>query len=195
MAEDRVVFLALGGTRRRAAADEAGRVVARGGVATVVVADSSAWRNDRLADGVRLIDLKELELGHAWMPVEQAVLMRLPRRAARLVGRGPLRGWSKRALAAYRRRVADPLHHRAFVPLLRRGRGALPANLIRRRLRDTTVDLLVVNDPASMPAAVALLQTYDRGTSPRVAYGIDDLAPATSTPPAQHDRGQPQGDR
>jgi hypothetical protein len=193
---ERVVFLALGATRRRAAADEAGRVVARGGTATVVVADSAAWRNESLADGVRLIDLKDLELRHAWMPVEQAVLVRLPHRTARLVGRGPLRGWSERALRAYRRRVADPLHHRAFMPLLRRRRTALPANLIRRRLGDTTVDLLVVNDPASMPTAVALLHTYDRNTSPRVAYGIDDLAPATSTPPpARNDRGQPQGER
>jgi hypothetical protein len=125
-----------------------------------------------------VLDLRELELGHAWMPFEQLVLARIPRFTFRVVGLGPIRRWSGRASRAYQRRVADPLHQRAFLPLLRRGRGAQAARLVRRRLGDRAVDLLVVNDPASMPAAVAFLATYDAGSRPQVAYSVDDAVPA-----------------
>jgi hypothetical protein len=196
MAERHVVFLALGGTRRAAAVDEARRVVAGDGDATIVVAEATAWRNDRLAAGVRMIELQQLELRHGWMPFEQLVLVRFPRLVFRIVGLGPIKRWSERASGAYRRRIADPLHQRAFLPLLRRRPGALAATLIRRHLGSArSVDLIVVNDPASMPAAVALLETYDRGGSPRVAYSIDNAASAVPTPPAQLNGGQPQGDR
>jgi hypothetical protein len=183
---EHVVFLALGGTRRRAAVDETGRVVAGGGTATLVITDAAGWRNFSLATGVRVVELRRLELAHAWMPVEQLVLVRFPRFTFRIVGSGPMKRWSERVARAYQRRIADPLHQRAFLPLLRRGPGALAANLIRRRLGDRTVDLLVANDPASMPTAVALLRTYDRGGSPRVAYSIDDAAPVA--PAFQGDR-------
>jgi hypothetical protein len=170
---ERVLFLALGGTRQRAAAEETRRVVDRGGAATLVVADAAPWRNVRLAAGVRLLPLRELELRHAWMPAEQLLLVKVPRRVLRAVGLGPVKGWSERAARAYQRRIADPLHRRVFLPLLRRGTRATAAGLIRHRLRAEPVDLLVVNDPASMPAAEALLRSFDRGGSPRVAYTID----------------------
>jgi hypothetical protein len=175
---EHVVFLALGGTRRRAAQDESQRVVRRGDMATLVVTDPAEWRGYRPADGVRVLELRGLELRHAWMPFEQLILVRIPRFTFRIVGLGPVRRWSDRASRAYQRRVADPLHQRAFLPLLRRGRGAQAARLIRRQLGDRAVDLLVVNDPASMPAAVALLATFDEGGLPQVAYSVDDAVPA-----------------
>jgi hypothetical protein len=171
---EHVLFLALGGTRRRAALDETTRVIDRGGEATLVVTDAAQWRNFRLSPAVRVVQLRELELGHGWMPFEQLALVRFPRFIFRIVGLGPVKRWSERAAGAYQRRIADPLHQRAFLPLLRRGPGAAAASLIRARVGGQPVDLLVANDPASLPTAVALLQTYDRGDSPRVAYSIDD---------------------
>lgn len=194
MADDRVLFLALGGTRRRAAVAETGQVVACGGTATVVVADAAAWRNDRFAGDVRLVDLTEEELRHGWMPLEQLVLVRLPARFFRLIRRGPLGAWATRAAKGYRRRVGDPLHQR-LRPLSRRGRVSFNAGLIRRHLRHTNVNLVVVNDPASMPTAVALLQTYDGDDAPRVAYSIDRTARAASVPTGPHDSAQQQGER
>ena len=197
MTERHVLVLALGATRRRAAVDDAARVVAQGGTATIVTGDAALWGGDRLARGVRLVDLPQLELRHAWMPLEQLVLYRIPRFAFRAVGRGPLKPWSQRAGKAYQRRIADPLHRRALLPLLRRGRGAAAAQLIRRHLDAAgTVDLLVVNDPASMPTAATLVESYGRSGSPRVAYGLDHAVPAGSTPPSRRDGGQShQGDR
>lgn len=192
MADDRVLFLALGGTRRRAAVAETAQVVARGGTATLVVTDAAAWRGDRPAEGVRLVDLTELERTHGWMPVQRFLLVRLPERLFRLVGRGPLRPWSTRATKAYRRRVADPLHER-WRPLSRGDRAGSAAEMIRGHLRRTGVQLVVVNDPASMPAAVALLRTYDRDSAPRVAYHLDRTAPADPGPPGPHDSAQPRG--
>jgi hypothetical protein len=175
---EHVLFLALGATRRRAALDETTRVVGRGDQATLLVTDAAQWRSFALAADVRVIELRRLELSHGWMPFEQLVLVRFPRLMFRVIGWGPVKRWSERAAPAYQRRIADPLHRRVFLPLLRRGPGAAAASLIRRRLDGQTVDLLVANDPASMPTAVALLQTFDRGGSPRVAYSIDDAVSA-----------------
>lgn len=174
---EHVLFLALGATRQRAAAEETRRVIDHGGTATLVVTDAAPWRGVGLVSGVRVVALGELELRHAWMPAEQLILTRLPRLAFRLVGRGPARRWSQRAADAYQRRIGAPLHQRVFLPLLRRGPGATASSLIHRRLRADPIDLLVVNDPASMPAAVSLLAAYAPSGSPRVAYTIDHTVP------------------
>jgi hypothetical protein len=174
VSEQHVLFLALGANRRRATVAESARAVAGGDRVTVVVADSAGWGTEKFADGVEVIDIAQLEMRHSWMPAEQLVLFRLPGRGFRLVGRGPLREWSRRAHRGYRRRLADRLHQRTFLPLLRRGRGTFIPNLIRRHLGTTNVDLLVVNDPASMPAAVDLLRSFDgSGPPPHVAYSFD----------------------
>jgi hypothetical protein len=168
---EHVLFLALGATRRRAAVDETARVVARGDQATLVITDRAQWRTFTVPPGVRLVQVKDLELRHAWMPAEQLLLFRIPGKAFRVVR-------SERAAGVYQRRIADRLHRRVFLPLLRRRPGAAVPRLIHRRLDGRPVDLLVVNDPASMPAAVALLAGFDRGGSPRVAYSIDDAVAA-----------------
>ena len=169
MADRNVLVLALGGTRRRAALEDAARVVAAGGTAVILVDDSATWRNDRPARGVRLVDRSALERRHSWLRWEHLLLYRVPGFAFRKAG--------DRVWQAYRRRVADRLHRRVFLPLARRGTVGLPPHLIRRYADAAgKLDLLVVNDPASMPAAVALLRTYGRTDAPRVAYGIDEPA-------------------
>lgn len=194
MPEPHVLFLALGGNRRRAAEDEAKAIIARGGSATIALRGSSGWRKANL-DGIRVIDVRELELRHAWMPATQLILRRLPRRAFRLVGRGPLRQRSAQGLKVYQRRIADPLHLRVFLPMLQRRRDASAETFIRRQLGNAKVDLLVVNDAASMPVAVALLRQWRADAVPEVAYGIDHFAPAAPAPPVRHGSGQPQGER
>ncbi|MEU4426718.1 hypothetical protein AB0F81_39370 [Actinoplanes sp. NPDC024001] len=167
MADRNVLILALGATRRRAALDDAATVAADGGTATILVSDPAAWRNDKPAPGVRLVAQADLEPRPGWLRWEQLVLYRLPRRA--------LKGRADRAWRAYRRRVADKLHRKVFLPLARRGAETRPAHLIRQHVTAVgKLDLVVVNDPASMPVAVSLLHTYGGNELPRVAYGIGD---------------------
>ncbi|MEV6629634.1 hypothetical protein AB0M54_02635 [Actinoplanes sp. NPDC051470] len=174
---EHVLFLAEGGTRKRAAAIDAVRVLDAGGEATLVVRDFAAWKNERLDKRIRVIDVDKLEKRYGWMRAEQALLVRGPRAAFRLVGLGPVKRLSQRAAGAWDRRVATPLHQRTFLPLLRRRPAARPPALIRQHLGSRAgVDLLVVTDPASMPAAVTFLQIFD---VPRVAYNLD-TAPAAS---------------
>lgn len=175
---DNVLFLAEGGTRKRAAVVDAARVVENGGRATIVVRDSPAWANERIGHGIRLIDLDQIEARRSWMPVERVLLERGPQFVFRIVGLGPVKGWSGRAARAWRRRIATPLHQRTFLPLLRRSPAARPPALIRQGLGSfAAIDLLVITDPASMPTAAAFVELYD---PPRVAYNLDHAAPAAS---------------
>jgi hypothetical protein len=174
---EHVLFLAEGGTRKRAAAIDAVRVLDAGGEATLVVRDLAAWKNERLDKRIRVVDLDRLEKQYGWMRAEQLLLVRGPRAAFRIVGVGPVKAWSKRAAGAWDRRIATPLHQRRFLPLLRRRPAARPPALIHRHLGErAAVDLLVITDPASMPAAVTYLESHD---VPRVAYNLD-TAPAAS---------------
>jgi hypothetical protein len=171
---EHVLVLALGATRRRAAIDDAERVVARGGTADLVVRAATAWRDVLPAGGVRLIDVAELEQRRAWVPVERLLLYRVPLGLLRVLGFGSLKPWSEQARRAYQRRIADPLHRRLHAALIRPGDGRLTAGLIRRQLgRDSSIDLLLVNDPASMPTAVALLREHGPGAQPPVSYDLD----------------------
>ncbi|MFG1603043.1 hypothetical protein [Actinoplanes sp. NPDC049265] len=174
---EHVLFLAEGGTRKRAAAVDAARVLEAGGRATLVVRDFAAWSDERLDPRIQVIDVDRLEKRYGWMRAEQMLLVRVPRLAFRIAARGRARAWSQRAASAWERRVATPLHERRFLPLLRRRHAARPPALIRQQLGAATeVDLLVVTDPASMPAAVAYLRSHD---VPGVAYSLD-TAPASS---------------
>jgi hypothetical protein len=175
---EHVLFLAEGGNRKRAAVADAERVVAAGGRATLVIRQASKWRDEPVSDGVRVIDLHELEKQERWMPVEWLLLVRLPRFAFRVVGLGPVKGIADRASRAWRRRVANPLHARVFLPLIRRRERSRPESLLERGIgARTAVDLLVITDPASMPTAVDFLHGHD---VPRVAYGLDHAAPAAA---------------
>jgi hypothetical protein len=89
-----VVFVALGGTRRPAVVRECARVRARGGTATVVVGEASAWADEPLPDGVETVELSALERRHRPVPER----FRPYRRPARRHRRDP---------AAIRRRAVD----------------------------------------------------------------------------------------
>jgi hypothetical protein len=88
-----VLFVALGATRRPAVARESARVVAGGGSATVLVRKPSTWARDRLADGVDMVELPELE--RAYRPSAARALLRRIRRPR-----------DRRDPAAVRRRTA-----------------------------------------------------------------------------------------
>ena len=168
---EHVVVLAEGGTRKRAAIGDAERVLAAGGKATLVIRQSSKWRNEAIADGIQVIDLHELEKAERWMALEWLLLVRGPRLAFRVVGLGPVKGFAERASRAWRNRVANPLHQRVFLPLMRRRERSRPESLVWRGIGDrTAVSLLLITDPASMPTAVDFLERRD---VPRVAYSLD----------------------
>lgn len=164
----RVLFLALGATRRRAVAEESARVVAEGGDAVVLL--GQPWAGERLDPRVRLVDLGELTARSRPVRWAQALLVRLPRRAARLVGRGRLRRPVQRAWQVYERRVASPAHRRLVLPASRRWwRG----RVLRREIAARgPFDLIVIADPLSMPEAARLVRRGAAGSprSPRLAF-------------------------
>jgi hypothetical protein len=168
---EHVVILAEGGQRKRAAVTDAERAVAEGNEATLVLRQRSKWRDEPISDRVRVVDLHDLEKQERWMPVEWLLLVRVPRFAFKVVGVGPIKGFSQRASSAWRRRVANPLHRRVFLPMVRRRAGSRPESLMERGIgARTVVDVLLITDPGSMPTAADFLDHHD---VPRVAYSLD----------------------
>ncbi|MEV4825855.1 hypothetical protein [Micromonospora sp. NPDC049274] len=181
MAESQVIFLALGGNRARVVAEESGRVVASGGSATVVVDELAAWRAQRFAPGVRVVELARLRRRHLPVAAEQLLVHRAPRAALRAIGRGPLAKWSRRAGPAYERRVADRFHRRVFLPVYQRLWGDVSYRLMRRFVvRASGYDLLVVGDPASIPVAARLAE--ERHRIKNIAYGLDSAQGGAAQP-------------
>jgi hypothetical protein len=175
---DHVLILAEGGQRKRAALSDAEAVLARGGQATLVLRRRSQWRTEVISDRIQVVDLHELEKQERWMPLEWLLLVRAPRFAFRVVGLGPAKNFSERASRAWRRRVANPLHRRVFLPMIRRRDGSRPESLVERGIgARTAVDALVITDPGSMPTAVDYLERHE---VPFVAYSLDHAAPATA---------------
>ncbi len=180
----RVLFLGLGATRRLAVTEESAQVAAAGGRAVVVVDQAGAWRHD-FAPGVEVVEASQLELSHWPRAVEMALLFRAPKRLFGLVGRGRLARPARRAATAFERRIAIPVHRRAFMPAYRRlWRRARPRLIHHHVLDGATFDLMVVGDPASMPAAAAILKAYQatHRTPPEVAFGLDHAAAPTPDP-------------
>ncbi|WP_405425501.1 hypothetical protein [Micromonospora sp. NBC_00617] len=181
MAEQRVLFLAVGGARKRAVLEESAEVVAGGGSATVLISDAAAWRRERFPAGVRVVSLADLDRRRLPVRVEQNLLFRAPRFAFRMAGRGRLAAFSKRAGKAYERRIADRVHRRIFLPAygrLQRG-GQFPL-LARHVLRAAPPELMVITDPASIPlgAQIARDAAEYGSAAPRVCFGLDYLVPA-----------------
>jgi hypothetical protein len=167
-----IVFVAEGGNRKRAAVAEAEQALAAGDDVTLVIRHRSQWDSQAgIPAGARVIDLHGLEKQERWVPVEWLLLVRGPRFAFRILGVGPLKAFSERASRAWRHRIANPLHARVFLPLVRRREQSRPVALLERGLGGRTrVDLLVVTDPMSMPSAVEFL---DRHPATRVAYDVE----------------------
>ncbi|MER5455137.1 hypothetical protein ABT008_10150 [Micromonospora sp. NPDC002389] len=173
----RVLFLALGATRRRAVVAESAQVVAEGGSAVVLVESAARWKRVTFADGVDVVAMSKLEQRRPVRRAEKFLLYKGPRFLLnRVIGRGRLQPRARRASKAYERRIADRVHRRIFLPAYGRFFKQDPSKLVERHLVESEpFDLLVVTDALSMPMAVDLLAlpgTAGR-VAPSVAYSID----------------------
>lgn len=173
-----VLFLALGASRMRAAAEESAQVVADGGRAVVLIEQRTPWRQTTFDPAVEVVELSRAEA--AWLPVrlEQLVLYRVPRKLFRTVGRGPLRKRVRRTAGWYETRIADRVHRRLAAGLFRPGWGEGAHRLLRHAVPGP-YDLVVVLDPISMPYAAGLVADHEaRGVAvPSIAFGLDYAAP------------------
>ena len=169
-----VLFLALGASRKRAAADESAQVVADGGRAVVLIDTRSAWRGTEFDPAVDVVELSRVEAARLPVRLEQLVLYRAPRKLFGTVGRGPLRRRVRKVAGRYEARVADRVHRRLVATRFRPGWGAGAHRLLRQAVPGP-YDLVVVLDPISMPYAAGLVADHEaRGLgAPRIAFGLD----------------------
>ncbi|MEV0650289.1 hypothetical protein AB0I28_34015 [Phytomonospora sp. NPDC050363] len=166
----RVLFLAVGGNRRRAVADEAARVVTEGGRATVVVAKERSWLDTPFAPGVEVVVRSGMELRSPPRSMEWLLLFRLPRKVYRTVGRGPLRA-PVSLMGRLHERAARRVQRGVVLPLLRRRHKDGPGVL-----HGSSYDVIIVGDAASMPDAVKLTAGASADeVRPEVAYSLAHL--------------------
>lgn len=175
----RVLFLAVGATRRRAVTAEIAEVLAAGGEAVLVVDSRRPWRGEHLDPRVRVVDLAAEEGRRPVFVAERRALLGAPLAVLRLAGRGPLRR-AGRAGEAYQRRLAAAVHSRVTVPAYRRIRPQARRRLIERVAGPLDAfDLVVVADPMSLPEADRLRTSGRRdGGAPVLCYSIDQVGPA-----------------
>jgi hypothetical protein len=170
----RVLFIALGANRRAAVVEDSRQLVEAGGRPVVLVSQPGPWADDTFAPGVAVVPLSELAGRHWPMRAEQLLLFRGPSFVLRRVaGRGTQR--ADRLVAAYRRRVANRVHRRLFLPAYGRlwlgGEDRELADFLRDR---GPFEAIVVADAHSFPLAQRILARLG-GAAPRVAFRIDQL--------------------
>jgi hypothetical protein len=178
MAEWQVLFLATGGTRRRAVVEESAAVVRGGGRASVVVSQADGWRRGGLRPEVEILEMPQPIHPRFVAGLDHALTSSLPRLlirgvSGRVVGHGKLKAWMQRAAGAYQRRVASRLHRRllAWFPADQDAQAPLPRTLLGARF-----DHVVVCDAASMPVAVHLVRGYTaQGSVPTICFSLDDV--------------------
>ncbi|MEU8079345.1 hypothetical protein AB0B31_28355 [Catellatospora citrea] len=170
----RVLFVALGASRRRIVVEESAQVVADGGTAVVVVSRRAPWAKETFAPQVKVVELDRLEQRGVVAWLARALLFGAPRLLFRLVGHGPLRAPAHRAAGGYERRVAAPVHRRMFLPVYRRLWRDPRGRALRGELAATAPDLIVVSDPASMPDVARVMESRVTGvvSSPRIAFSL-----------------------
>lgn len=173
------LFLATGGTRRRAVIDESARVVAAGGEVTVLINRRDTWRRSPLTAGVVIVPLPHVERGHLARRIPRLFLFRAPALAFRLMGWGPFARPAARTAGAYERRIASPIDRRLLLPLYRSvWRRSRARRIASHTVGGTPLDVLVVSDPASMRDARALVAHFRRhGNQPRIVLSIDHAIP------------------
>src|SRR5262245_26617398 len=175
MPEPTAVFLAVGGSRRRGVVEAAGRVVDRGGEATVVVGDPGPWAAEKLDPRIRMIALWPVERRRWPMRIEQWSLYGAPAGAFRLVGRGRLAGSAERAYASFERRVADRLHRRLALPALRSLFGDIRHRVLQASLAaGAPLDVIVIADAPSIPLAARLVRSrpHPAAERPLVTFSV-----------------------
>lgn len=171
----KVLFLAVGATRRRAVAAESARVVAEGGRAVVVIGKEKAWHDTDFAPGVDVVVRAGLDLRSPARSVEWLLLFRLPRKVYRTVARGPLRG-PVSAMGRLHERVALSMQRGVVLPLHRRRFKDGPRDDGKHVLHGSSFDLIVAADAASIPDALKLLAGASADeVRPRVAYSLEHV--------------------
>ncbi|WP_436526303.1 hypothetical protein [Actinoplanes sp. HUAS TT8] len=169
-----VLFLAVGAGRRRAVVEESARVVAAGGTATVVIAMAKQWKNETFAPGVTVLDSSVLHQGELLWRIERLMVYRGPEFVLkRAFGR---RGGS--AVRAYRNKVADRFHKRAFLPVHKRLRKDVSSKLIANHITRAPkpYEWIVVTDTRSMPEAVDVLNELGPSSRIGLAWSAEHLA-------------------
>ena len=188
----RVLFIALGANRRAAVVADSRQLAEAAGQPVVLVSQPGPWEDETFAPGVAVVPLSALAGRHWPMRAEQLLLFRGPSFVLRRVaGRGTAR--ADRVVAAYRRRFANRVHRRVFLPaygrVWRRGEDRELATFLRER---GPFEAIVVADAHSFPMAQRVLARLG-GAAPRVAFRIDQLlspARVTQSTTADHeDRG------
>jgi hypothetical protein len=154
-----VLFLALGGSRKVAAAGESAQVIADGGRATVLIDTRKPWQATTFDPAVEVIALSEVEASRASVRLARLAFA-VPRRV--------LAGRVARLETRVQRRLAS-----------RPGWGA-GAHQVLRRAVPSAYDVVVVGDPVSMPYAAGLIADHEaRGVAvPRITFGLDYLEEA-----------------
>jgi hypothetical protein len=174
MGEPDVVFLAVGGDRRRGVIEAAGQVVAAGGRATVIVGASALW--DEVDPRVRVVALDPVEGRRVPMRVERGLLHVAPGALLRGVGRLAGRSRAERLGSAYRRRFAERVERRVTRPALRSIFGDIRPELVRQEVAAQAPGLVVIADAASLPLAAATALTC------AITFNVDDARPADPGP-------------
>ncbi len=177
-----VLFLALGGGRRKGTLAEADQVIAEGGRALILVDSFGPWKLESVPEGVEMVGLTSLERQHWPMQVTDALILRAPDRLLRAIGRGPVRRLAKRIRGAYKRRVGQPIHRRVTVgyhKLWPDRHHGLVMSLVRRR----EIDFIVVTTHQSMIRAARMQRDLDAAaiSRPKTRFSIDHLVDASPT--------------
>lgn len=165
----RVLFLALGGNRRRAVTAESRAVAAAAGRSTVLVSGPARWAGETFAPDVEVVPLSRYPR-HWPLAIEHLLLYRGPRALLRrLAGPG--------AVPVYHRLIANPVRRWLIRPLY----GRLWPDGINRQLDAFLAgcgpfDAVVVSDARSFPAARRVVERLAAtGTAPQIAFRTDAL--------------------
>lgn len=179
----RVLFVALGASRRRTVCEESAQIVSDGGVAVVLVDRANAWRRTVFAPTVAVIEMARLESRHLPLRLARGLLYRAPSICLRLIGHGPLRR-AARQWANVHQRLANRIYERLVLPGHRRIWPHRRPRLVEREvLTGEPFDLLVIGDPESIPDGAAIVaRLFRRGMPLPVSFGLDAVVPAARAP-------------
>lgn len=181
----RVLFLALGGNRKRAALAESRAMAERGDRVVVLISGRRAWAKESFAPGIEVVALDGFRR-HWPLAAEHLVVFRGPRfLLRRIAGYGTER--ADRALSAYDRVFANRAHRflisSVYGRLWRDGAHRQIDAFLRRY---GMFDAVVVADTRSVPSGLRVAEQAQArtGTPPRVAFRVEPLLATAAAGPA-----------
>ena len=180
-----VLFLALAAGRRLAVLDESAEVVNDGGRAVILTDTLRPWHGYQLAPGVELVPLGALSKDRLPMRIVNLVVVRIPDKLLRIVGKGPLRQPSKRVRRAYKRRIGQPLQRRAIGLQNRYGRPVRHQDLVMSMLHQRDFDAIIVANSQSILLGGQVLRALktEANRHPIVRFSIDHIVDAPASTP------------